>query len=502
MNHRHHNMVYRLRVVLFICLILNLALFTWTTIANVRFPYGINYGEAPLIDQAKRIAARQVLYKAALNTPPYVIANYPPLYPLLIAGVGTITGLPFLQVGRTISLIAALLSGLVIGLFAYGLSDNRLSGLLAATLFLGNPFVMGWSAIARVDMVALGLSLIALWLLYRHWHSWQWLMVSLVCLVAAIYTRQTFAMAVPVAGAVWLWHNDRQRCLIFITVLALTCLVLFGMLNFITRGGFYLNTVVANVNLYKVTRLLTMLAGFLRFWPFAIMIAGGAVLQAYITRLRKDTSQNDRMLRQPFICSGLAIYSLGALASTLTVGKIGSNINYFLELMVTLAVWAACALAWQPKRTIRQLGITALLLCQIVWALVGGTILYQGSTAVRWRNLAQDDALYREIKIAARQGPVLADGELDKVVLAGQRIYLQPFEYQQLYRAGIWDPSALIGEIANHKFPLILLDTPETVLREGCWPPQVMAAIEKNYSVMGHQGRTVIYKPGESTPKR
>ncbi len=496
-------MVYRLQTVLFVCLILNLALFLWTTITDVRFPYGLDYGEAPLIDQAERIAARQVLYKTTLNSPPYVIANYPPLYPLLIAGVGTITGLPFLQVGRAISLIAVLLSGLVVGLLAYELSDNRLSGLIAATLFLGNPFVMKWSAIARVDMVALSLSLLSLWLLYRHWHSWQWLTVALICLVAAIYTRQTFALAVPVAGSVWLWHNDRRRCLIFITVLALTCLALFGMLNFITRGGFYLNTVTANVNSYTVIRLLTMMAGFLRFWPFAIVIAGNAVLQAYITRSRKNTSQNGRMLRQPFIWSGLAVYSLGALASALTVGKIGSNVNYFLELEAALAVWAACVRTWEPERPVfHQLSITALLLCQVVWGLVGGMTLYQISPAVRWRNLAQDDALYREVKTATRQGPVLADENLDKVVLAGQRIYFQPFEYRQLYRAGIWDPSALIAKIANHRFPLVLIYAPGTALSQERWPQPVMAAIEKNYKVTDHQGETVVYKPRESAPKQ
>lgn len=240
--------MYRLRTALLLCLVLNLALFSWVAITNVRFLYGINYGEASLIDLVERIIAPpgSVQDKADLSNPPYVITNYPPIYPFLIAGVGSITGLSFLQVGRTISLLAAI-------------------------LFLGHPFVMRWAALARLDMVALSLSLFALWFVYRYWHSWPWLIAALICLVAAIYTKQTFVLAVPMAAVVWLLYTDRRRGLAFITILALTCLTLFGLLNLITQGGFYLNTVVANVKSYKVAQLLVMMAEFLRSWSFALI---------------------------------------------------------------------------------------------------------------------------------------------------------------------------------------------------------------------------------------
>ena len=38
---------------IYTCLVL--ALFAWNSINTVRFPYGADYGEAPLMDQVRRI---------------------------------------------------------------------------------------------------------------------------------------------------------------------------------------------------------------------------------------------------------------------------------------------------------------------------------------------------------------------------------------------------------------------------------------------------------------
>src|SRR5574341_152314 len=51
----------------------------------VKFPYSMDYGEAPLVDQAMRLAAGQNIYRADISTPPYTISNYPPLYVGLLA---------------------------------------------------------------------------------------------------------------------------------------------------------------------------------------------------------------------------------------------------------------------------------------------------------------------------------------------------------------------------------------------------------------------------------
>ena len=44
------------------------------------YRYELDYGEAPLVDQAVRLAAGETIYQPDLTVPPYTISNYPPGY--------------------------------------------------------------------------------------------------------------------------------------------------------------------------------------------------------------------------------------------------------------------------------------------------------------------------------------------------------------------------------------------------------------------------------------
>lgn len=470
-------------------LIANLVLFLGVTGVTLCFPYDWDYGEGPLMDQARRIMAGEPLYKATLDEPPYVIANYPPLYPLLIAGIGAITHGPLLLIGRAISLLAALVSGFIVGRLAWRFSGDRLCGWLAAGIFLGNPLVMHWSRLARVDLLALALSLTGLWLLYRRWSSWPWLSVALLCLLASIYTRQTYALAAPLAGTVWLWRHDRRRALIFLATLAAATLSLFGALNAITRGSFYLHIVVANVNRYLIARTLSMGTILLSFCPIIIAIGGIALFKG-VGGLR-----GRRPAAPPLALWGWVPYTTGAFLSALTVGKIGSHVNYLLELLAALAVWTAGGLGWLAGgRWRHRRFLLLLLLVQVIWMLGAG--LWVGSaTAERWRDLPRYEELYQQVRAATREGPVLADDYLGLVVMAGQAIYLQPFEYQRLHAAGLWDPSALIGEVEARRFPLILIHEPGSDLSLERWGPRLLGAIEANYEGVEVLPGLVAYRP-------
>ena len=129
-----------------------------------------------------------------------MIDNYPPVYPLLVAGIGAATNLPLMQVGRAISVLAGLIAGMLVGMFVWRLTGRRYSTVLAAGLFLGNLYVLVWAPLARADMLGLTFSLAGLWLVYRWWRSWLTLSLAILCLVAAVYTRQSYALAAPVAS--------------------------------------------------------------------------------------------------------------------------------------------------------------------------------------------------------------------------------------------------------------------------------------------------------------
>jgi len=116
--------------------------------------YPLDYGEAPLVDQAMRLAAGQSIYRPDLSSPPYTISNYPPLYPLSMAPFVKLFG-PNFGAGRLISLLSTLASATFLALIVYTYSQDRLAAMITGLLFLSIPYVVGWSPLARVDMLAL-----------------------------------------------------------------------------------------------------------------------------------------------------------------------------------------------------------------------------------------------------------------------------------------------------------------------------------------------------------
>jgi hypothetical protein len=59
-----------LRTMLFPSLTASFVLYLVSGLASVTFPYDLNYGEAPVLDQARRAIEGQAQYKPDLGAPP------------------------------------------------------------------------------------------------------------------------------------------------------------------------------------------------------------------------------------------------------------------------------------------------------------------------------------------------------------------------------------------------------------------------------------------------
>jgi hypothetical protein len=170
------------------------------------------------------------------------------------------------------------------------------------------------------------------------------------------------------------------------------------------------------------------------------------------------------------------------------IGKEGSDINYLLELLAALSMWGTCGAVWLSSRLkVRPSLVSVLLIVQLFWIFLGADLpqLIRVNAILAqkpWR-----DALFQEVKTAEKQGQVLADDELDLVVLAGQHIYYEPFLFGQLYATNQWDPSTLINEIHNQQFSLILIGG-DQVNKECCWPPPLADAVKSSYLIESQPG--------------
>jgi hypothetical protein len=443
-----------------------------------RFP--LDYGEAPLVDQAMRLAAGQNIYKPDLSAPPYTISNYPPLYVAVLAPWVGIFG-PSFSEGRLLSTLCAWLAAACLAVMIHTHSRDRWAALLTGLAFITLPYVTHWSAFLRVDLLALALSLLALTVLVR-WPAGRWSVVAAgLLLVASVYTRQSYALAAPLAAVVWLWfgtHSPR-RALALAGLVAGLGLALFLLLQVVTSGGFFFNIVTANANEYRLDSLINHLKDLRSLaWPLIALTALALFLGPR---------------RAPLYALAMP-YVIGGALSALTIGKVGSNVNYLLELCAGLSLAAGAALAWARQFEGRRwLPAALLLLLGVQVSASARTTLLRYGGELGDRRALTNDLSRLETMVADAEGPVLADEYMGLATLAGDPLYLQPFEVTQLALAGVWDQTPLLDSLEAQHFDLVLLyDQPWSRER---WTPEMLAAIDRNYRLSGRLADTKIYRP-------
>ena len=105
------------------------------------------------------------------------------------------------------------------------------------------------------------------------WPEKRWsVFVSALLLVAAVYTRQTYILAAPLAAFVWLVaQGQRRRALETAAIAGGAGLIVFALLNIFTGGGFFLNTVTANLNDFRWERVSLNALGALLACPLLLL---------------------------------------------------------------------------------------------------------------------------------------------------------------------------------------------------------------------------------------
>jgi hypothetical protein len=135
----------------------SLFLFLDYMITLIVFPFNVDYGEGPILDQVMHLAKFQSIYPRELSELPFAIGNYPPFYHLLQVPFAWIFG-PAYWYGRLINLLSILVTAVLIGLVVHKLTQNRLAAVTGGMLLPAIPFILHWSGFVRVDAFALAAS--------------------------------------------------------------------------------------------------------------------------------------------------------------------------------------------------------------------------------------------------------------------------------------------------------------------------------------------------------
>lgn len=453
-------------------------------VLSITHPFPIDYGEAPLVDQAMRLAHGLNIYRPDLATPPYTISNYPPLYIVFILPLILLFG-PNFWAGRLLSAICALLSALFIYLILFRLTRDRFASVVSGLILLANPFVVHWSSYLRIDLLALALSLGGLVVLIPWPLTRRRLIIGAVLLVGAIFTRQSYALAAPLAAFCWLLFKNWRRAFLLAGIVALTSLVLFLIINLASANGFYYNIVTANVNEFGIDRLKMNMSHLWEVMPFLLVVSSLALVLFF---------------RKMGTYALVTPYLIGGVLSAITIGKIGSNVNYFLELSAGLSLAAGTVLFWlrrfQPSRLLR---VVVLVVLAVQAVLMLHNTLTDYLPDINGRRAKAGELRKLEDRVASSNGPILADEYMGLVTLENRPLYIQPFEVTQLAKAGMWDQKPLLDSIARQEFPLILIHYyPSFDVYKERWTPEMLDAINAAYTPVEQEADTRVYMPKQA----
>jgi hypothetical protein len=472
----------------------------------LHFPYTLDYGEGPLLDQTIHLAHFQNIYHNNLNQSPYTISNYPPLFPLIQVPFVWIFG-PAFWYGRLLSMLSILVAALFIGLILQMLTHSNLAGVSGGLLLLVFPYIFHWSPLNRIDGLALALSMSGLYVIVRgssrsalnaaapspeqsllnphDLFSQPWLVAGAGLLVAAIFTRQSYALAAPLAAFVWLVHLAPRRRAVHLAILvAGASLFLFILLNLVTLGGFYTNIVTANVNPFLWKTVEYYATPIWKNMRFLVVGAAAFLLAGAIKPWRVSSWWL------------VAPYLVGAVLSGLTIGKDGSNVNYLFEFSAALCLVAGALIAWLEKNN--WLWRAAL----VVFLAIQVTTIYNWSHQEYYpTHISRMDFQHTELAnlttlVKNTNGMILADEHMGLLPLNGKTLYYQPFEFKMMQQAGLWDQQAFVEQIKNKEFALILLfNPPSWDSQHARWTDQQLSAIYANYSRGKTLADTIIYTP-------
>lgn len=436
--------------------------FLAAAVKAIRYPFELDYGEGIVWQQAEQIGNGTAY--GSITGFPAIVFHYPPLYHALALGVSRACGLDMLAAGRIVSFAATLLTAVFAGLIAAHTVGERvgrraalLCGSTAALVVLCLSPVTAWGALMRVDMVAMALGLAGVWCGMQALARPRFVHAAALCFVAAVYTKQTAIAAPAAVFLTLLLVRPRTAAAGLATCLAVGLAVLVP-LAWMTDGGFVRHVFLYNINRFDFARLGALLV---------ILAQNGAFVAAALVGVAKATATDRQRLlpsdprkgfahRQGDVCLLLLlIYLAFAAAMSLTIAKIGSNVNYAIEAMCVIAILVGVACRDAAEALVARSGMEGAngLLLRValpaVLAVQALTVPRPPNLEVQEPRLTQVRGLVQMIHDARR--PVISD-DMVLVKRAGRQVVWEPAIFAELASKGLWDERPFIARVRRGEF--------------------------------------------------
>ena len=450
--------------------------------------------ESVVAAQATMLAQDGTLYYH-LNSYPYTVSAYMPIFYLLNAGLIKV-GLPAALAGRLISFAAMLGIFWLVWRILILYTRERYYAWAGLVLCVSTSLVLSWGTVGQVDTLAVFFALLGFYQYARFAvRGENTLILAAVCVIAALFTKQTL-IACPVAIVVALWFHNRKLALQFAAGAGGVVIALVLAINLALDGRFLEDTLFANLNPFAWHKL----GQHVNY----LLIAAG---QLFLVAAVGFPAVMRRPARVLFLYLALA---LGVLS--ITAPKIGSDSNYQIESTVLLVLCACVALdavSFFPLVLKRSKSWVTLLQIPLAIHFVVNVRIIEPFLIAR---IAKEQAFRQQV---AAERTYLADGgrllsaDYNGAAHLRGRMEVETLIYTLLVRAGRIDPEPVRRDIAAKDFSTILLfqdvNRPfDTDLELLALTGAQLDEVRKHYRIVAHLpgpylGGVYVYKPVPDT---
>ncbi len=489
-------------------------LFAYYSVPQLTFPFELRYGEGVVLDQVRRVNDAPGLYPP-FDEPPYLIGNYPPVYPVVASLIPAPPSAPFFA-GRLTSTASVLLSACLILLIVRRFASAP-AGLIAGGAFLVLFEINEFGPLMRIDSLALALGLLGLFATTvsdSNPRVLWWRVFGAAAFFFSVYTRHSM-LSFPIASYVLLFaravHREDRWSAGWITLAWPLGLVAAGALAFLTANIaydgepfshlIYLNRLPYQWPRVEQTWFASMFpwryplaaAALFALWPEKVDGNGRSTLARFLFtgalfieiglalvflgwKLFSANLAPQDLLKAAAVFHGVwfvvvigavagwtgirerdkatrtvALFLLCGGASATLIGRVGSDVNYLFEYYAFISIAVGFGLARLRKS--RQWGLIAI----VALFVVGNVVTYPALRTARPARLEQIKGRQALLaKLVELPGKVLSQ---DPALLAmlGRPVDYQPFMYRQLSDNQIWDSDALVRAVRNKEFSAIIV---------------------------------------------
>ena len=303
------------------------------------YPFAVDYVEWPEISRAVQLLNNERIYDDSWTDFPLRVANYPPFFTFIHA-IGIWLTSPTPLIGRLIALLCTCGIMILIAKIVQNHNQSKettmIVPILAGFLYASSHMAWLWSSIVRVDNLAILLSLTAIYLYTSSSPESETQSrsknISLLFCALALFTKQTM-WAAPLSILLHTLVFEREYLKHRLLYFGGTFGFLYISLMVLTGGHAYRHLVVANINIFDWTIFWAFWRDFwnLYHWTCPLIAMG-----IFVIFQQKHNKTN-------FV---LLLYVIFASLFSVSIAKVGSSLNYVLELWAVVCMLIGLALQY------------------------------------------------------------------------------------------------------------------------------------------------------------